>query len=146
MRFFAIGIEDADGVTVKRLQGADPRKLHRAAMFGRVGQKLGRREDCRRPAVRLFASPLFCGLAQTNACASPVLIDEFDAGAPQDALDYCKSFGIAHISTDLDVGDGVAVEPGCCRQITNSPVEGSSRHSYLCTCHRFPIVLLSHVQ
>jgi hypothetical protein len=48
MRFFAIGIEDADGVTVKRLQGADPRKLHRAAMFGRVGQKLCRREDCRR--------------------------------------------------------------------------------------------------
>jgi hypothetical protein len=53
MRFFAIGIEGADGVTIKRLQGSDPRKLDRATMFGRVCQKLGGRQDCRRSHAQL---------------------------------------------------------------------------------------------
>ena len=33
MRFFPIGIEDTDGVTVNRLEGGDPRKLNRAAVL-----------------------------------------------------------------------------------------------------------------
>jgi hypothetical protein len=33
MRFFPIGIEDTDSVTVNRLEGGDPRKLNRAAVL-----------------------------------------------------------------------------------------------------------------
>jgi hypothetical protein len=44
MRLFAIGIEDANGVTVQRLQGRDTGELDRTAVFGRRGQHLGRRE------------------------------------------------------------------------------------------------------
>src|ERR1700694_5792844 len=51
VRLFAIGIEDADGMTVDRLQGRDARELDGAAMFGRVGQKLGGRQDRRRAAL-----------------------------------------------------------------------------------------------
>jgi hypothetical protein len=42
MRIFAIGIEGADGVTVKRLQDGDARELDGAAMFGR-GRERNRR-------------------------------------------------------------------------------------------------------
>jgi hypothetical protein len=45
VRIFAIGIEGADGVTIKRLQGSDACELDRAAVFGRRRQHLGRRED-----------------------------------------------------------------------------------------------------
>jgi hypothetical protein len=48
---FAIGIERLGRVTVQRLQHCDARELDRAAMFGRVCQKLGGRQDCRRAAL-----------------------------------------------------------------------------------------------
>jgi hypothetical protein len=50
MRFFAIGIEDAHVVTVKRPQRCNARKPDRAAMLGRHRQHLGRRQDGRRAA------------------------------------------------------------------------------------------------
>src|ERR1700730_5022900 len=51
MRFFAIGIEGADGVTIKRLQGSDACELDRAAVFGGPRQHLGRREDGRQASL-----------------------------------------------------------------------------------------------
>src|ERR1700738_927204 len=48
MRFFPIGIEDTDGVTVNRLEGGDPRKLNRAAVLRpRPSAYLSRRQDGR---------------------------------------------------------------------------------------------------
>ena len=47
MRLFSIRIDDTDGVTVKRLQISDARELDGAAVFGRVCQDLGRRQDGR---------------------------------------------------------------------------------------------------
>jgi hypothetical protein len=51
MRFFAIGIEDADGGTVQRLQRPNARELDGAAMFGRVCQKLGGCQHGRRATL-----------------------------------------------------------------------------------------------
>jgi hypothetical protein len=51
MRLFAIGVESADGVTVKRLQRRNARKLDRASMFGRVCQKLGGCQHGRRATL-----------------------------------------------------------------------------------------------
>jgi hypothetical protein len=47
---FAIRIEHAGGMTVKRLQSRDARELDGAATFSRVCQKLGGHQDCRRAA------------------------------------------------------------------------------------------------
>ena len=40
-----------EGAAVKRLLGGDARELDGAAMFGRVCQKLGGRQDCRRATL-----------------------------------------------------------------------------------------------
>jgi hypothetical protein len=51
MRVFAIGIEDALSVAVKRLQGGDARDLDGAAVLGRGRQHLGRPEDGRQASL-----------------------------------------------------------------------------------------------
>jgi hypothetical protein len=51
MRVFALGIEHADGVTIKRLQRRNARELDGAAMFGGRRQHLGRRQDGRRATL-----------------------------------------------------------------------------------------------
>ena len=51
MRVFAIGIECPRSVTVDRSQRSNTRELDGAALFGRVGQKLSRRQHGRHAVV-----------------------------------------------------------------------------------------------
>jgi hypothetical protein len=52
--------------------------------------------------------------AKANPRTATVLIDEFHTCIDQDAPNYLESFGIARISPDLNVGDGVTMEPRRC--------------------------------
>jgi hypothetical protein len=51
MRGLVVRIEDADGVPAQRLQGANPRELDWAGMFGCVRQHLSRRQHHRHAVV-----------------------------------------------------------------------------------------------
>src|ERR1700682_2530785 len=51
MRVFALRIESPLGIAIEGLQGRDAGELDGAAMFSRVCQKLGGRQDCRRATL-----------------------------------------------------------------------------------------------
>jgi hypothetical protein len=52
-RHATVRYEHGSGVTIDRLQGRDARAFDGVTVFGRVDEKLGRRQDHRRTAARL---------------------------------------------------------------------------------------------
>jgi hypothetical protein len=50
-RHATVRYEHGSGVTIDRLQGRDAREFDGVTMFGRVDEKLGRRQDHRRTAL-----------------------------------------------------------------------------------------------
>jgi hypothetical protein len=51
----------------------------------------------------------------------------------------------SRVATDLDIRDRVSVKTGRLSQVPNRPIQRSTRHPSLCTCHRQEAVPLSHV-
>jgi hypothetical protein len=52
---------------------------------------------------------------------------------------------VSRVATDLDIRDRVSMKTGRLSQIPNRPIQRSTRHPDLCTCHRHDTVPLSHV-
>jgi hypothetical protein len=82
---------------------------------------------------------------QTNARTTPVLLNEIDSRVSKSGLYCSQGSGITSIATDLDVSDRISVDTSSLSELAHRPVHGCPRHSYLCTCHRHVIVLLSQV-
>jgi len=51
----------------------------------------------------------------------------------------------SRVATDLDIRDRVSMKTGRLSQVPNRPIQRSTRHPDLCTCHRHETVPLSHV-
>jgi hypothetical protein len=52
---------------------------------------------------------------------------------------------VSRVATHLDVRDRVSMKTGRLCQVPNRPIQRSTRHPNLCTCHRHETVPLSHV-
>ena len=52
---------------------------------------------------------------------------------------------VSRVATHLDIRDRVSMKTGRLSQVPNRPIQRSTRHPDLCTCHRHETVLLSHV-
>ena len=52
---------------------------------------------------------------------------------------------VSRVATDLDIRDRVSMKTGRLSQVPNRPIQRSTRHPDLCTCHRHETVPLSHV-
>ena len=115
-------------------QSHRPERPHFIGGFSRLAES-------DRPA-RLEASPVYLSsafgrrLLKANADASPILVDELNAGPFQYGFNGRKRFWIASISADLNVGDCIAVETRSFSEVSDGPTERGSRHSHLCACHR----------
>jgi hypothetical protein len=51
----------------------------------------------------------------------------------------------SRVATDLDIRDRVSMKTGRLSQVPNRPIQRSTRHPSLCTCHKQKAVPLSHV-
>jgi hypothetical protein len=51
----------------------------------------------------------------------------------------------SRVATDLDIRDRVSMKTGRLSQVPNRPIQRSTCHPNLCSCHRHETVLLSHV-
>jgi hypothetical protein len=72
----------------------------------------------RQPAG-LFSNITF---AEPNPRPTPVFLYEFDAGTSKYSFNYSHRLGIASVTTNLNIGDGIAVNAGRFGQITNGPI------------------------
>ena len=52
---------------------------------------------------------------------------------------------VSRVATHLDIRDRVSMKTGRLSQVPNRPIQRSTRHPDLCTCHRHEAVPLSHV-
>ena len=52
---------------------------------------------------------------------------------------------VSRVATHLDIRDRVSMKTGRLSQVPNRPIQRSTRHPDLCTCHRHETVPLSHV-
>jgi hypothetical protein len=52
---------------------------------------------------------------------------------------------VSRIATDLDICDRISMKTGRLSQVPNRPIQRSTRHPDLCTCHKHETVPLSHV-
>jgi hypothetical protein len=52
---------------------------------------------------------------------------------------------VSRVATDLDIRDRVSMKTGRLSQVPNRPIQRSTRHPDLCTCHRHETVPMSHV-
>ena len=52
---------------------------------------------------------------------------------------------VSSVPTDLEIRDRVSMKTRRVGQVPNGPIQRSTRHPDLCTCHRHEAVLLSHV-
>ena len=52
---------------------------------------------------------------------------------------------VSRVATHLDIRDRVSMKTGRLSQVPNRPIQRSTRHPDLCTCHRREAVPLSHV-
>ena len=52
---------------------------------------------------------------------------------------------VSRVATHLDIRDRVSMKTGRLSQVPNRPIQRSTRHPNLCTCHRHEAVPLSHV-
>jgi hypothetical protein len=52
---------------------------------------------------------------------------------------------VSRVATHLDIRDRVSMKTGRLSQVPNRPIQRSTRHPDLCTCHKHETVLLSHV-
>ena len=52
---------------------------------------------------------------------------------------------VSRVATHLDIRDRVSMQAGRLSQVPNRPIQGSTRHPNLCTCHRHETVPMSHV-
>jgi hypothetical protein len=89
---------------------------------------------------------LFWLLTEPHAWPSAILVDEQNAFPSKDALYHSECGRISSVASNLNVRDGISVKPRCIGEVAYRPIEGRPSHSNLCTCHRLPIVPLSHVQ
>ena len=87
------------------------------------------------PASHLFGGFARRRLPEAHARPSAVLVNELDSGASQYSLDCGQRCCIACVPADLNIRDGVPMEPGCLREVPHRPIQRCSSHSYLCTCH-----------
>ena len=52
---------------------------------------------------------------------------------------------VSRVATHLDIRDRVSMKTGRLSQVPNRPIQRSTRHPNLCTCHRHETVPMSHV-
>jgi hypothetical protein len=52
---------------------------------------------------------------------------------------------VSRVAAHLDIRDRVSMKTGRLSQVPNRPIQRSTRHPDLCTCHRHEAVPLSHV-
>jgi hypothetical protein len=52
---------------------------------------------------------------------------------------------VSHVATHLDIRNRVSMKTGRLSQVPNRPIQRSTRHPDLCTCHRHETVPPSHV-
>ena len=52
---------------------------------------------------------------------------------------------VSRVAAHLDIRDRVSMKTGRLSQVPNRPIQRSTRHPDLCTCHRHKAVQLSHV-
>jgi hypothetical protein len=52
---------------------------------------------------------------------------------------------VSRVATDLDIRDRISMKTGRLSQVPNRPIQRSTRHADLCSCHRHEAVPTSHV-
>jgi hypothetical protein len=52
---------------------------------------------------------------------------------------------VSRVTTHLDIRDRISMKTGRLSKVSNRPIQRSTRHPDLCTCHRHETVPLSHV-
>jgi hypothetical protein len=97
-------------------------------------------------AIVILGLFLLLSLFQAHPRSSAILVDEFHAGAFQYTFDRREGLRVTKIPPHLNICDCISVQSSGFCKVTDGPIQGRTSHSYLCTCHRHWLVLLSHVQ
>jgi hypothetical protein len=93
----------------------------------------------------LFFRFSLVGLSQPHARPSTVFVDEYDPLTDQNLPNQIERGRIPRIPPNFDIRNRIPMQTRRRGQISYGPIQCGSRHPHLCTCHRLPIVLLSHV-
>jgi hypothetical protein len=78
-----------------------------------------------------------------KACA--ILWQKLRARFSEHALEQGNRVPVSRVATDLDIRDRVSMKTGRVSRVPNRPIQRSTRHPDLCTCHRQEAVPPSHV-
>ena len=74
--------------------------------------------------------------AKPHAYAAAVFVYEFHPSALKRADYSGKGRRIAGIAASFNIGHSIAVDASRRSEVPDAPIEGGTRHSYLCACHR----------
>jgi hypothetical protein len=77
--------------------------------------------------------------------AHAILWKKLYARVSKHTFDQGNRVLVSRVATHLDIRDRVSMKTGRLSQVPNRPIQRSTRHPDLCTCHRHEAVLLSHV-
>ena len=77
--------------------------------------------------------------------AYAILWQKLYARFSEHAFDQGNRVLVSRVATHLDIHDRVSMKTGRLSQVPNRPIQRSTRHPNLCTCHRHETVPLSHV-
>jgi hypothetical protein len=77
--------------------------------------------------------------------AHAILWQKLYACFSEHTLDQGNRVLVSRVAAHLDIRDRVSMKTGRLSQVPNRPVQRSTRHPDLCTCHRHEAVPLSHV-
>jgi hypothetical protein len=77
--------------------------------------------------------------------AYAILRQKLHVRSSEHTFDQGKRVLVSRVTTHLDIRDCVSMKTGRLSQVPNRPIQRSTRHPDLCTCHRQETVPLSHV-
>ena len=77
--------------------------------------------------------------------AYAILWQKLYARFSEHTFDQGNQVLVSRVATHLDIRDRVSMKTGRLSQVPNRPIQRSTRHPDLCTCHRHEAVPLSHV-
>ena len=77
--------------------------------------------------------------------AHAILWQKLYARFSEHTFDQGNRVLVSRVATHLDIRDRVSMKTGRLSQVPNRPIQRSTRHPDLCTCHRHEAVPLSHV-
>ena len=77
--------------------------------------------------------------------AYAILWQKLHACFSEHPFDQANRVLVSRVAAHLDIRDRVSMKTGRLSQVPNRPIQRSTRHPDLCTCHRHEAVPLSHV-